>query len=410
MCGEGLADSHHDGERRSNMMIRTLWLDGFLSFAPGSEPFELKPLNVLIGPNGSGKSNVIEALGLLAATPHDLAGAVRRGGGIRNWIWKGKPEASEAVIQVQVPSADGPADGELRYRLGLGSSGDRLEVVSEEITAAGPVGNGDTPFYYLSDRGDATLWPLRDGKRVEDYRVGGEDYGTDQSILSQRRDPHHYPEITWLGRMYSGIRAYTDWTFGSGAPARIAQSTALPTDILLPDASNLALVLNEIEHAGDHSINNLLKRFFPLFERLSIRIFGGTTNIYLFETGAKAPIPAIRLSDGTLCFLALLAALYSPSPPSLLCIDEPELGLHPDAVTLLADVLVEASARMQLIVTTHSASLVSALTAHGDSIVTCERLGGSTVLNRVDPEEVANWLADYTLGDLWQMGVLGGNP
>ena len=137
-------------------------------------------------------------------------------------------------------------------------------------------------------------------------------------------------------------------------PLGYAQSTALPTDILLPDASNLALVLNEIEHAGDHSINDLLKRFFPLFERLSIRIFGGTTNIYLFETGAKAPIPAIRLSDGTLYFLALLAALYSPSPPSLLCIDEPELGLHPDAVTLLARVLVEASSRMQLVVTTHS--------------------------------------------------------
>lgn len=79
-------------------------------------------------------------------------------------------------------------------------------------------------------------------------------------------------------------------------------------------------------------------------------------------------------------------------------------------MALLADLLVEASARTQLIVTTHSASLVSALTAHGDSIVTCERLGGGTVLNRVDPEELASWLADYTLGDLWQMGMLGGNP
>ena len=390
-------------------MIRSLRLDGFLSFAPGSEPFELRPLNVLIGPNGSGKSNVIEALGLLAATPNDLAGAVRRGGGIRNWVWKGKPAASEAVIEVLVPSADGPVDGDLRHRLSLGSSGDRLEVVNEEIATAGSESDREV-LHYRSGQGDATFWILRDGKRVEDYRVGGEDYGTDESILSQRRDPHHYPEITWLGRTYSRIRTHTDWTFGSGAPARIAQSTALPTDILLPDASNLALVLNEIEHAGDHSINDLLKRFFPLFERLSMRIFGGSTNIYLFETGAKTPIPAIRLSDGTLCFLALLAALYSPSPPSLLCIDEPELGLHPDAVALLADVLVEASARMQLIVTTHSASLVSALTAHSDSIVTCERLGGSTVLNRVDPEEVASWLADYTLGDLWQMGELGANP
>ena len=391
------------------MMIRSLRLDGFLSFAPGSEPFELRPLNVLIGPNGSGKSNVIEALGLLATTPRDLEGAIRRGGGIRNWIWKGKPAASEAVIEVLVPSSDGPVDGELRHRLSLGSSGDRLEVVNEEIATAGS--NGDREVrHYRSGQGDASFWILRDGKRVEDYRVGGHDYATDQSILSQRRDPHHYPEITWLGRAYSGIRTYTDWTFGSGAPARIAQSTALPTDILLPDASNLALVLNEIEHAGDHSINDLLKRFFPLFERLSIRIFGGTTNIYLFETGAKAPIPAVRLSDGTLYFLALLAALYSPSPPSLLCIDEPELGLHPDAVTLLARVLVEASSRMQLVVTTHSEALVSALSSQPDAVVACERPGTSTELCRLDPERLASWLADHRLEELWAMDVLGANP
>ena len=391
------------------MMMRTLRLDGFLSFAPESEPFELRPLNVLIGPNGSGKSNVIEALGLLAATPNDLAGAVRRGGGVRNWVWKGKPEASEAVIEVVLPSAGDPVDREFRHRLSLGSSEGRLEVVNEEIAETVGSESHREVLHYRFD-GDATLSVrMDDGKRVELYVVG-EDLALDQSILAQRRDPRQYPEITWLGRAYSGIRIYKDWTFGRHSPVRVPQGTDLPTDILLPDASNLALVLNEIEHVGDHSISDLLKRFFPLCERLSIRIWGGSTDIYMFEAGAKAPIPAIRLPDGALRFLAVLAALRSPSPPSLLCIDEPELGLHPDAVAMLADVLAEASTRTQLIVTTHSASLVSALTAHGDSIVTCERLGGGTVLNRVDPDRLASWLADYTLGDLWQMGVLGGNP
>ena len=284
-----------------------------------------------------------------------------------------------------------------------------MEVVNEEIATAGPYGDGET-LHYRSGRGDATLWPLRDGKRVEDYRVGGEDYAMDQSVLLQRWDPRHYPEIMWLGSRYSGIRTSTEWTFGGGAPVRAAQSTALPADTLLPDASNLALVLNEIEHAGDHSINDLLKRFFPLFERLSMRIFDGWTNIYFFETGAKAPIPAIRLSDGTLRFLALLAALYSPSPPSLLCIDEPELGLHPDAVALLARVLVEASARMQLVVTTHSESLVSALSSQPDAVVACERPGTSTELRRLDPERLAGWLEEQSLGELWAMDVLGANP
>ncbi len=391
-------------------MIRSLRLDGLLSFAPGSEPFDLRPLNVLIGANGSGKSNVIETLGLLAAAPRDLSGAVRRGGGIRNWIWKGKPAATQAVIGVTLPSPGGPPGREFRHGLTLGSIGDRLQVLDEEIAEAEGYVTGSEAIHYRFRDGSATISARADdGTRIE-RRETGESLAADQSIVAQRREPRQYPEITWLGRKYSGIQTCTEWVFGSDCPVRGTQSTALPTDILLPDASNLALVLNEIEHAGDHSIDDLLKRFFPLFERLSMRIFGGSTNIYFFEAGAKAPIPAIRLSDGTLRFLALLAALHSPSPPSILCIDEPELGLHPDAVALLADVLVEASARMQLIVTTHSASLVSALTAYGDSIVTCERLGGSTVLNRVDPEELASWLDDYTLGDLWQMGVLGGNP
>ena len=93
-----------------------------------------------------------------------------------------------------------------------------------------------------------------------------------------------------------------------------------------------------------------------------------------------------------------------------MCIEEPELGLHPDAVALLADLLVEASERMQLVVTTHSDALVSALTNHPASIVACERPGSGTVLRRLEPAKLAGWLDRYRLGDLWRMGELGANP
>ena len=200
------------------MGIRRLRLDGFLSFAPGSEPFELRPLNVLIGPNGSGKSNLIEALGLLAATPDDLAGAVRRGGGIRHWVWKGMPEASEAVIEVLVPSADGPADGELPHRLSLGSNGERLQVLERgdcdsrvRLCPRGP------PLSIRSRRRN-DLDNIREGKCAEDYRV------------SEKKMPRTNPSCRSggiptisgnhvVGRTYSGIRTYTDWTFGNEAPA-----------------------------------------------------------------------------------------------------------------------------------------------------------------------------------------------
>ena len=93
----------------------------------------------------------------------------------------------------------------------------------------------------------------------------------------------------------------------------------------------------------------------------------------------------------------------------LLCIDEPELGLHPDAVSLLADLLVAASNRMQLIVTTHSDVLVSSLTEHANSVLVCDNLNG-TVLERVEPDKLSNWLDEYPLGDIWRIGQLGGNP
>ena len=393
------------------MLIKQIRLDGFLSFPPGSEPFELRPLNVLIGPNGSGKSNLIEGLGLLSATPVDLARAVRAGGGSVEWLWKGVPRAASTEIDVVLAGGNTPTGRDLRYRLNLGSVRTRLELLDEAIEEVEPSpGKHDVYFYYRFQQGHPAI-NIRtvDGGWAE-RRLLREDLLPDQSVLAQRKDPEQYPEVTWVGKMFSRILVFNEWTFGRHSPPRDPQPADLPDDQVLVDSSNLAHILNRIEHAGDTRINDLLKTFFPRFERLSTRVSGGTVQFHLRESGFETPIPATRLSDGTLRFIALLAALHSPSPPSVLCIEEPELGLHPDAVALLAAVLVDASTRTQLIVTTHSDSLVSALTSHGDSIVTCERTGAGTVLKRVDPDELRSWLADYTLGDLWRMGVMGANP
>ena len=130
----------------------------------------------------------------------------------------------------------------------------------------------------------------------------------------------------------------------------------------------------------------------------------------MHEKGFSSPIPPTRLSDGTIRFIALLATLMPPSPPPFLCIEEPELGLHPDALELIAELLVEASDRMQLLVTTHSDALVSALSNQPDAVIACERPGAGTTLKRLDPKSLSTWLDDYRLGDLWRMGELGANP
>lgn len=123
-----------------------------------------------------------------------------------------------------------------------------------------------------------------------------------------------------------------------------------------------------------------------------------------------APVPATRLSDGTLRFLGLLAFLLAPVPPPLVCIEEPELGLHPDATSIVADLLVEASQRTQLIVTTHSDALVSALTEHAESVLVCDHNGEGTTLNRVESDKLKFWMQKFRLGEIWRIGKLGGNP
>ena len=387
--------------------ISRLRLDGFLSFAPGSEAFDLMPLNVLIGPNGAGKSNLIEAIELLASTPQDLAKAIRDGGGAGEWLWKGPDAAGSATLDV-VLDAETPTQRPLRYCLEFAEVQRRVEVLDESIEEVAPQsGRDDVYFYYRFQRGHPAINVRHEGKP---RRLQREELLPDQSVLAQRKDPDQYPEVTWLARRFARVRTFREWTFGRYATLRLPQRADLPEGGLLPDSSNLALLLNEIEHRDGRVLNELLKRFFPRCERMSTRVTGGTVQFYLHETGFPSPIPATRLSDGTIRFLAILATLLAPDPPPLVCIEEPELGLHPDALAIIAELLVDASARMQLVVTTHSDVLVSALTGHANAVVACERPGAATTLRRLDPSRLSEWLSEFELGDLWRMGELGANP
>ena len=391
-------------------VIQRIRMPGLLSFPPDMDFFDLQPLNVLIGPNGSGKSNFIDTLELLHALPTDLAAAVREGGGAAEWLWKGSLQSLPAAVEVEVDRADA-ADRRFRYRLSFAAAGPGVGIVDELIDEPKDRRGVDGPYYYFHQGRPEIHIRVQtpDGSRLEKRTAQLDNRSLDQSVLAQRKDPDFYPELFWLGAIFGTIRTLREWTFGPHG-ARQRQRTDLPAQQLLPDASNLALVLNQVEHTVGPIFNDYLKRFFPRFKRMTTAIEGGTVQLYLHESGLRAPIPATRLSDGTIRFLALLVTLLHPFPAPLVCIEEPELGLHPDAVALLGNLLVEASERMQLVVTTHSDALVSALTSQPDAIVACERPGGATKLRRLDPEKLASWLEKYALGDLWRMGELGGNP
>src|SRR5262245_31481508 len=398
-------------------LIRTLSLQNFLSYGPEAEEISLQPLNVLIGRNASGKSNLIEALGLLRGTPKSFTGPIREGGGISEWLWKGSATAPEARIEATIDYPDGIMA--LRYRICFTMVGQRLEITDEVIENERKTSSyeSDVYFFYRYQSGVPVLnireavekQAGRDEGRARRY-LKRDELNPEQSVLSQRKDPGQYPEITYLGNTMSEIRLYREWNLGRYTAPRLPQKADLPEDFLLEDASNLGLVLNDLQHSvAKQNMIERLRAFYTGAEDISTRIHGGTVQVFIHERGLAQPVPATRLSDGTLRYLCLLTLLCHPSPPPLLCIEEPELGLHPDVLPTIADLLVDASQRTQLIVTTHSDTLVSALTDVPESVLVCEHDEAGTHLNRLEQSKLEEWLRKYPLGELWRMGEIGGN-
>lgn len=394
--------------------IRTMRLQNFLSYGSKGEEIELQPLNVLIGANASGKSNLIEAIGLLKATPTDLTAPIRKGGGISDFLWKGDQGTPTAEIETIVDYPEGVMP--LRYRLGFTSSGQRLELIDEAVeNELSNSGESQPYFFYRYQQGRPVLNvktkpESQAGTAIgrSERRLRREDLIPDQSVLSQRKDPDQYPELTYLGKEFFKISLYRDWHIGRNSEPRMPQKTDLPEHPLLEDGSNLGLVLNNLQHQlGSRQIIEKIKKFYEVAEELTVKISGGTAQIFIREEELIQPIPATRLSDGTLRYLFLMALLLDPTPPPLLCIEEPEIGLHPDILPTIAEMLIEASQRTQLIVTTHSDALVSALTP--ESVLVCERDDKGSHLNRLNPERLKKWLEKYSLGELWRMGEIGGN-
>jgi predicted ATPase len=391
-------------------LLKALQLQGLLSFAPDSEPIALTPLNVLIGPNGSGKSNLIEAIELLHAAPAAFADAIRDGSGAREWLWKGTGTNGHASIEAFIHGT--PTISDLRYQLKFTASGQRTEVTDEVIEEARRrAGERDVSFYYRFQAGRPVISVrgVPDDARTE-RSLERASLVPDESILSQRKDPDLYPELTWLGQTFGQVQIFREWSFGRYAAVRQPQPADLPSSRLASASRSLGLILNHLEH-GDTApeLNRCVQTFLPRYQRLSTRVEGGTVQFFLHEKGLKTPVPATRLSDGTIRFLAMLTVLLAPAPAPLVCIEEPELGLHPDAVVMLAELLVRASHRMQLVVTTHSDALVSALTEEADSVLVCEHTG-QTELHRVESAKLRHWLDNYRLGEIWRIGQLGGNP
>lgn len=394
-------------------LIQSIRLENILSFGPDLAELPLEPLNVLIGPNASGKSNLIEALSLLHAAPSDLQDPIRRGGGVREWLWKGTWDTTAATVEVTVENPKGQMA--LRYRLSFLDIAARFDLRDEVVENERPAPGADRPyFYYRYDggRGHPVINPVitTEGNRYERGLIR-EDVRPDQSILSQRRDPDSFPELTYIANKFDNMRFYRELDLRRDAPIRLPQKPDLPQDFLMEDAWNLGVVLSPMLNQLDvkERILERMRDFYPSFREVTATVDGGAVQIFFHEKGLRYPVPATRLSDGSLRYLCLLAILYNPNPTGVVCIEEPELGLHPDVIPEIAKLLVEASSRRQIFVTTHSDVLVDALTETPEAVIVCEKEEGSTVMRRLDAEELKPWLEEYRLGEMWTRGQIGGN-
>ena len=348
------------------MLIERLQVRGLLSFGPAGIDLPLEPLNVLIGPNGSGKSNLLQTLALLRdIAPGGTAGFSRND--LENLRWKGPPYMDENALSnatiiatVTIPEME--------------------QTLAHHIPFFRPSGipfvESIIPVDEPSDRHFQVLIPTR--------------------------------HLELIHQKYNRIRLYRDWTFGASAPQRQGQSGGSNDDALSENGDNLAIVISRFTSGRRERLAEYLDRFYDGIVAVSTPVEGGTASVVVEEKSGRL-IPASRLSDGTLRYLSLLTVLLDPTPPPLIGIEEPELGLHPDVICDLAELLVEASGRTQLVVTTHSPTLIDALTDYPSSIIACEKHDGETRFRRVNPESLKTWQNERSLGEVWSMGGIGGN-
>ena len=392
-------------------LFQRIKAQNLLSFGPEGIDLELGPLNVLIGPNGSGKSNLLELFALLQAAPNHLTAPVRSGGGVSEWLWKGK-QSGPAVLEVEVSTASHVVyqfeldSLPVNHSISFAGFEALFSLVDERIWTDNAADDSSARNYaYRSIDGKAVLQSRAAEVPTEVETIA---ITRDESVLSQRKDPFHYPELTFLGHAYGQIRLYKNWQFGSTNELRRPQSIDVFPRPLSENYLNLGVFLGKLRQ-NPRAKSRLIDCLRDVYEEVTdfeLNYEGGTVQLYFHE--GDFVIPAHRLSDGSLRYLCLLAILLDPESPPFIAIDEPELGIHPDLIHKIADLLVDASTRTQLVVTTHSEILVDALHDRPEAIVVCEKHEGQTSMRRLDESSLSTWLEKYRLGDLWTSGQLGG--
>src|SRR5579885_3240096 len=310
---------------------------GFLSFGPKGVNVDLQPLNVLIGPNASVKSNFLEIFRLLRSLTTDVDSFADDDSSSDDFIWKGEDANGFAEFEVQSKSY---ARYDHTFVLAPDQAHTGFVIPIEKLVRAEPTRH--VREMYNKDESSTTYLKTvevetKSNARKVEYRnetipEHEEFYG---SVLSHPElNIAHLPGIR---RTYNSIRWYGALSFGKLAAPRKSQKSDLDQTYLFEDGSNLANIVGALQHQTPvyASILSKLKVFYPNAARLITGLAGNKVQLYLEEHGMFQTIPASRFSDGTIRFLCMLALLMHPDPPKVICLEEPELGLHPDVIRMV---------------------------------------------------------------------------
>lgn len=393
--------------------IRKVTIKGFRSLRDVT--WEPGKLNVVIGPNGSGKSNLLRALTLLQkSATGELPQEALRLGGIAPLLWDA--QASAIVWTVKTDPLDvarDPARDSLTYELHLqrlgASSSYRVEHEQLGNHYLQDIGQKAEPKKFLERRpGNAVTFDFQE--RILVAHEGS--VPEDQTLLSLVAGPFGNPIVLGFRDMLAGWSIYHDVHVDQQAPLRQAAVARMDRRVAT-DGQNLIPVLHTL-YTGSRDFKKLVDEamraaFSKEYEEL---VFPPAADqrvqLRVRWRSLRTEQSAADLSDGTIRFLLLLAILASPSPGSLIAIDEPEIGLHPSMLPIVAELCADASERSQIILTTHSAQFLDAFTSEPPTITVAEWADGETHLGVVDGDELRRWLADYSLGALSRSGELEG--
>lgn len=406
-------------------MIKSITLENFFSFDESST-IDLNPdINILVGINGSGKSNFLKAIRLL------FDGVVGNGFEklfLKDWggfntvgnFNKSQADTIKVSYEFDKNTINSVIDNKGYrfhnnpiYEITIHKSGTTSYFLEEYIYSQDDRNKYDPPFIFLKMKNGKGQISTREKNSINiqyyPQTDGDISFKEQEPVLRQISDPNRFLPIFTLKTAIEAISVYDYFDMTLNSPIR--QPASYGTDErLLSSGENLVQILQRIKntHSLDYDkIEDLLKNVNPNFKDINFAFLGPKFYLVLREKELAKTVGVEHISDGTLRFLLLLSILYNPDRGSLICIDEPEIGLHPDMINTISEAIKYASKKTQIIIATHSPLLLNSFEL-SDILIFEKSNNNKTIVSQKDESDFADWNENYLIGQLWLSGKIGG--